>query len=657
MAGPISLTQVDFDEIKDGLIDYLKSTKQFTDYDFNGSNLQVILNMLAYQAQLNAYSTNLIANESFLHTSTIRKNVVANARSIGYTPNSARSAVSLVDFEFQLAETNYQGGFPQSIVVQPGILFSTSGGNGNFTFNIMDPQVAAVTNDGLCQFDDIIVYEGTRLETTFTTDLSDYNQRFVLMNQNVDVTTIRVEVREEPTSSETKFYRQADNLVELTKNSRVYWIEEIDQGYYELTFGDNLFGKALNDGSEIYISYIVTNGPEANGIQFPNNFNYVGRSVDSRGNSVISRPNVTSVSRSEGGALPEDVSSIKFRATKEYAAQNRCVTTEDYDVLVRKVYPAVEDVYVYGGETLTPEPEYGRVYVSIKPTTGDTLSNLTKSYIKKSLNPYRVGSLDIVITDPDILYVEVDSLVYFDEKKTIKDDASIIATVNEALSRYVLSTAIPKFGGAFSLSKINCVIDDSDKSITRNNTDLVMRKDLSIVPNTFATYEVCSENAVKPDKDASSVQSTGFKLQIDGVDEETTFYFKNDYQTIRYVIEDEQRYQISDVYVYYLNEFDEEVKVNIYETNTQILKMKNVPFEDKDITPFGILYHETGELEIGMRYKNGIIFTSTEQDSNVIEVRFTPQDKDILSKESMFLKMDVSKSNIRAVIDTQISGS
>lgn len=657
MAGPISLTEVDFEQIKEGLIDYLKSTKQFTDYDFDGSNLQVILNMLAYQSQLNAYSTNLIANESFLHSSTIRKNVVANARSIGYIPSSASSAVSEVDFEYSLSDENYPGGFPQSIIIQPGIVFSTSGGNGNFTFNILDPQVAAVSNDGTCQFTNVLLYEGTRLETTFEVDLSDYNQKFILMNKNVDTNTIRVRVKEDTGSNDLKFYRKADNLVQLTKESRIYWIEEVDRGYYQLTFGDDLFGKALKDGSTIYVDYVVTNGPEANGIQYVSNFNFVGRAVDNRGNGVITRPVVTTVSKSDGGSLPEDTSSIKFRATKEYAAQDRCVTAEDYDVLVRKVYPAVDDVYVFGGETLSPKPEFGRVYVSIKPSTGDTLSNMTKSYIKKSLDPYRVGSIDIVITDPDILYVEVDSLVYFDEKKTLKDEAAIEATVTQALSRYVLSMAVPKFGGALSHSKISAIIDDADVSITRNNTDLVMRKNMSIVPYTFATYEICCENEVKADKDVSVLYSTGFGLEIDNVDPNVVFYFKNDYETIRYVIEEEQKYLISDVYVYYINEFNEEIKVSIYETDTQILKMKNVPFEDKDITPFGVLYHETGELEIGMRYKKGLKFTTTSESSNTIEVRFTPENMDIIAKESMFMKLDVSKSNIRSIIDTQISGS
>ncbi len=655
MAGPISLTSVDFDEIKQGLVDYLKSTKQFTDYDFAGSNLSVILNTLAYQSQLNSYTANLVANESFLHTSTIRKNVVANARSIGYTPHSARSAISTTDFVYQLDTEDYPSGLPQSILIRPGILFSTNGGNGNFTFNIIEPQIASVSNNGYCEFNDVVVYEGTKIDSKFTVDTTDYNQRFILMNNNIDSTTIRVEVQENPTEESTSFYRQADNIVELTKDDRTYWLEEIDRGYYELTFGDGLFGKELVNGAIINISYVVTNGEEGNGMQYVENFNYVGAAVDSNGTAVLTRPTVTTVSKTEGGSRVEDVSSIKYRAPRQWAAQNRCVTSEDYDVLVRKVFPAVEDIYVYGGETLSV-PEYGRVYVTIKPTTGDTLSNLTKSYIKKSLNPYRVASLDIVLKDPDILYIEVDSLVYFDEKKTLKDIESITATVRESLNRYVLSTAIPKFGGALSYSKLVSVIDDSDKSITRNNTGLIMRKNLKILPNNFATYEVCTDQPVKADKDRPSVYSSGFKLEVNNQLDERIFYFENDHETIRFNNEEEERL-ISDVYAFYIDELGAKVKVNFYETDTNILKIVNVPFEDKNITPFGRLYFDKGEVEIGMEYKRGIKIIETEESSNIIEVKMIPENKDIIANESLFLKVDVSKSDIRSIIDVQLPGS
>ena len=655
MAGPINLTEVDFQEIKDNLIGYLRSTNQFTDYDFGGSNLSVILNLLAYQAQLNSYSANLVANESFLHTSTIRKNVVANARQIGYVPGSARSAVSIIDFDIQLDPTDYPSGLPETLQIPSGMVFSTNGGRSNFTFNTLQPQVAGVDNSGLAKFRNVEIYEGSMVRTLFVVDKSDYNQRFILQNPKTDVTTLQVEVTEDVSSEETFFYKPADNLVETTKESRVYWVNEIDRGFYELTFGDGLFGKQLVDSAKIYVSSVVTSGPEGNGIQYNSSYNFVGSIFDSFGTRVISPVEVISVSKSEGGALAEDTSSIKFRAPREYAAQNRCVTAQDFDVLVRKVFSAIDDLYVVGGETLTPA-EYGRVYITIKPTNSDTLSNITKNYIKRSLDPYRIASIDIVINDPEILNVEVDSLVYFDEKKTVKDQASVTATVNAALNNYVVSTVIPKFGGALSYSKIVCVIDDADKSITRNNTSLIMRKDLKIVQNTDATYEACLEQPIQQNKDKPAVYSSGFRLEVDNQIDERVFYFENDYETLReYSVEDPQ--MISDIYCFYINEFNEKVKVNFFESESNVLKVVNVPFEEKNITPFGVVYHEKGEIELGYSYKRGIKFVSTEVVSNIIEIRCIPQNKDIIAKETLFLQVDVSKSNIRSIIDTQIAGS
>ena len=264
-----------------------------------------------------------------------------------------------------------------------------------------------------------------------------------------------------------------------------------------------------------------------------------------------------------------------------------------------------------------------------KPTTGNTLSNLTKSYIKKSLDPYRVASLDIVITDPDIMYIELDSLVYFDEKRTLKDAESISATVRESLNRYVTSTAIPKFGGALSYSKLVCIIDESEKSITRNNTDLILRKDLRILPNNFATYEVCVDQEVKLDRDNKSVYSTGFQLEIDNQIDERIFYFENDPDTIRFNNKKEERL-LSSVNVYYLNEFNRKIWVDIYESDTQIIKIRNVPRGEKNKIEFGKLYYDTGELELGFDYTRGVKIVSTQEALNVIEVRFVPAKKAVI---------------------------
>ena len=313
MAGAITLTEVDFQQIKDNLVDYLKSTKQFTDYDFNGSNLQVILNLIAYQAQLNAYSTNMIANESFLASSSLRNNVVANARMVGYVPISERAAKSLISFQFQLNEDNYPSGFPQYIQINPGMCLATGTGNDNYIFNVIDTHVAAVATTGLCRFENIPVYEGVRINTQFVVDESDYNQRFLLENPNIDTSTLRVEVQEDPNEDVNTFFRQANNIVELDETSPAYWVEEIDDLAYELTFGDGFFGRKLVNGATINVSYLVTNGPLANGIQGVSKLNFVAKPVDTSGSALTELPTLRSFSVAEGGTTLEDVGSIKFK--------------------------------------------------------------------------------------------------------------------------------------------------------------------------------------------------------------------------------------------------------------------------------------------------------------------------------------------------------
>lgn len=621
MAGAIQLTEVDFDQIKNNLINYLKSTKQFTDYDFSGSNLQVILNLLSYQAQLNAYTANMIANESFLASASIRDNVVSNARMLGYLPTSARSAVSNVTFEFALSPGEYPGGFPQYIEIQPGMAFTTGAAGSSNIFNIIDSQVAPVGSNGIAKFMAVPVYEGTYLPARFVVNKSDFNQEFILENLNIDSTTIRVEIQEDPATDVNFFYNQADNLVKLTGESRVYWLEEVDSGYYQLTFGDNYFGKALLNGAKIYVNYIVTDGEAGNGIQGNNNFIFVGKAYDSDGNAVTSNAIVSDSTTSSGGAQIESVPSVKFRAPKSYAAQNRAVIAADYDSLIRTIYPAVEDIYVYGGDTLTP-PQYGRVFISVKPTTGESLSNITKKYIRTSLDQYRVASLDLVFVDPEIIYVEAKSLVYYNDLKTLKDNTGIVAAVKETLSQYAMASSISKFGGAVRYSKIVGAIDGADSAITRNVTDLILRKDITALLNAPATYEVCFENALKLDRVKPVISSTGFTLLINGVEDKTIYYMEDDTQGV--------------VYTYY---YDNE--------NNKIIGNKL----------FGTVDYETGELKLGYIKGQEITVVTTVVPNGIISIRATPRDNDIIAKNSVFMDFDVDTSDIEAIVDTQISGS
>ena len=616
MAGAIQLTEVDFDQIKTNLIDYLKSTKQFTDYDFSGSNLQVILNLIAYQAQLNAYSTNMIANESFLSSATIRDNVVSSARAVGYTPVSARSATSTTTFTYTLTETEFPSGFPSYLELLPGTIWQTASGRTNFFFNIVDTQTAPVSSTGSCTFSNLVVYEGTYLTADFTVNKADYTQRFVLKNQNIDSSSIRVEVQENPNSELNTFFEQANNLVTIGPESTVYWLEEVNEEYYELTFGDGSFGKALKDGAKIHVTYVVTNGELANGVNCLVNFAYAGETITSQGQKVTIIPQLTAATDSSGGANIESIDSVKFNAPKSYAAQNRCVISQDYETIIREIYPAASDIYVYGGEELSI-PEYGRVFVAIKPNSGESLSALTKNYISESLNDYRIASLQIVLVDPTVLYLEYETAVFYNDRATIKDASGIRSEVNKAISSYFVSSAINKFGGAARYSRIVGVIDDADPSITRNTTILRMRRDFTITPNAPTSYEICFDQALKTDTNKSVVYSTGFELIQDGVNDGRTYFFEDD--------------TLGNVYLFYLDSSNEKIITN---------------------ATFGTVDYVTGDVQLG--YSTPVTFANTSLPNSTIQIRAFPFGQDVVAKQSVYLELDSDSSSIQVFVDTNI---
>ena len=671
MAGAIELTGVDFDQIKQNLVDWLKTQPGLTDYDFTGSNLQVILNLLAYQSQLNAYSTNMIANESFLTSASIRDNVVANARSLGYVPTSARASTIEISFEVQLDREVYTQGFPQYLEIAPSSVFTAGTDDGSFMFNIIDTQTSAVNNDGLCVFNNVMAYEGVFLPMEFTVDKTNYTQKFVLKNPNIDTTTIRVEVQEDPNVTINTFYKQANNLVLLTEETPAYWVEEENEGYYELTFGDGMFGKALNNGAKIFVTYVATNGVLGNGIQNINNFDFGGRLTDSYG-SVVNEPvTITSVSTSAGGSELESVPSIKFRAPKHYGAQNRCVTSTDYEAIVRRIYPGVDGIYAYGGETL-PVPEYGRVYIAIKPTLGDKLSNITKNFIKKSLQPYRVGSLDIVIQDPNVLNVEVNTVAYYDESKTIKDASLVRSDVVNVLDQYARSLNVSKFGGAVRYSNIVSIIDDADDSVTRNNTNLIMRKDGKALINTLASYEICFEQMIYDTGTKSVCYSSEFRLEIDNIEDKNIYRFEDDpeegnltnYEVVYYLDLTEVQKDIVRAKVATDDDRDlpEFVYVNKQTDDIQITrplgKLRTFYFNnlnqkiiaDKD---FGTIDYDRGEIKIG--YQKPIKIIETPGLDGIIQVRCVPRSLDVIADHSVYLKLDVARSNINAAVDPKIA--
>lgn len=622
MAGAINLTEVDFNQIKDNLISYLKSTKQFTDYDFDGSNLQVILNLIAYQAQLNAYNTNMVANESFLSSASVRSNVVANARMLGYNPSPSTSATTQMDCQFQLSVSDYPSGFPRFCQMEPGFAFMTKGSNGSLMFNVIDTQTAAVSPDGVAFFVGLDLYEGLYLTAEFTVDESIYNQKFVINNELIDTSTLRVLVKEDPNQEETVEYTNAKNYTKVKDTDRVYWVEEVENGYTQLVFGDGLFGRKLQNSAGITVRYIVSTGEVGNGIRGTGNFNFSGVVRDSFGTPVTTKPTITSVDPTQGGTGREDIASIKFRAPRDFAAQNRAVSKDDYSSLVKRAYPGIDDIYVFGGEELDP-PQFGRIFIVVKPTSADALSAYAKDYILEFLQDYRVASMDIRLIDPEVIYVEAIINAYYDNKISDKTSSAISAEIKSSLTDYANSPNISKFGSAAKFSQIVGIVDDSDTSITRNNSELRMRRDAVMAIDTAASCEICFENAISTPKLSSgpAIYSTGFqKLNSGGQKDNITYYFDDDGE--------------GNLVLYYFNA--EGVRVNTDEN-------------------FGTVDYTKGEIMFG--YVTPVTVVNTSVVNDILQVRAYPQAQDVLSQKSVSISFDVNSSDIVSIIDTNVSKS
>jgi len=476
-----------------------------------------------------------------------------------------------------------------------------------------------VSTLGLVTFSRVPVYEGLYLEAQYIKEEADFDQKFVLLNRNIDTSTIRVEVQENPNQEARTFFEQANNLVKVTSQSAVYWIEETNDENYELTFGDGYFGKALKNGARIFVNYLITSGPLANGINALTNLAYNGDAITSDGQILAQDARIVAATVTQGGSALESVRSIKFNAPRSYATQNRAVTTTDYETLIKEIYPGVSDVYAYGGEELDI-PEYGRVFVAIKPSTGETLSNAAQNYIKKSLNDYRVASLQVVIVDPSVLYLEIDTTVFYNDKLTIRDSAGIASEVKRTLSSYFVTESIDKFGGAARYSRIVGAIDDSETSITRNTTALRMRRDFLIVENTPASYEVCFEQGLGLNMSTSVVYSTGFQIMLNGSNDGRTYFFED----------------------------DTEGNLILYYAQTDGTKV----IEDRR---FGTVDYTNGEVKIG--YINPVTFVSTSEPGSVIRVRGVPLGQDVVAKKSVYLELDINNSKISAVVDSNLLSS
>ena len=565
-------TNLNFEDIKASIKDYLRENSNFSDMDFEGSNLSVIINLLAYNSYTTAYNTNMVVNETFIDSATLRENVVSLARNIGYVPRSKSAAKPLVDYTITGINTS-----STSVVFQPGLIANGSISNVNYLFSIPE-KVTGTAKDGTAT-GTIEIFQGQYLENTYVINDSLPNQRFIIPNNGVDTSTIRVGVRENNSSSTSTEYKLVDNIIGVTSTSNIYLIQETTDEKYEILFGDGVFGSKLDNGNAVDVSYIKTEGKNGNGVA---RVIYSGILQNQDGATENVSTSLIPQYPSEQGDDIEDVRSVRYYAPKLYSSQHRAVTASDYEAIVPSVYPNIESVSAFGGEEITP-PQYGRVYIAAKPKNGSFLSEFTKKRILTSLKNYSVAGIVPEIIDLKFLYVELDSYVYYNAN-FVGDPDNLKTNVVNAMTTFASGTELNKFGGRFKYSKVLSLIDRTDDSITSNITTVRIRRNLIAKINQFAQYEICFDNTFHRNESSYNIKSTGFN--ISGVS--GTVYFSDQYVS-------------GDTGNLFLFQIDSDVSVKILSTT------------------FGSVDYAKGEVII-----DTVNITSTVESDNIVEIQAIP---------------------------------
>ena len=617
-------TNLDFDEIKVQIKDFLRSNSNFTDFDFEGSNFSVLIDTLAYNTYINAFNANLVVNESFLDSATVRENVVSLARNIGYVPRSRTAATAKIKIDdINLGPTS--SATPDFIKLRPGLICVGNSDNTTFRFSIPDEitssRVKVVGGNSFAQFDDeITIFEGTYLTRTYLVDTS-LDQRFIIDSPNIDRSSLRVYVSLPDETTLGRKYSQVDNILSLNKTSEIYLVQEVQDEKYEILFGDGFFGKKLENRQTVTATYIVTDGIEGNG---PANFSFQGTFVKDSGDFFvpIDNINITTVSNASNGAEVEDVSSIKYFAPRLYSAQYRAVTPRDYEAILSQIYPQTESVAVIGGEELDP-PQFGKVQISIKPKNGTFVSDFDKTQIKNKLKSYAIAGINSEIVDLKILYVEIDSTVYYNPAQVASPD-NLRSSIMSALQLYANNVEINKFGGRFKYSKINQLIDRVDDGITSNITKVIIRRDLKALLNQFAQYELCFGNRFNINPAGFNVKSTGFTLTGSN---QVAFLTDVPNKDASGNLDGSFKGKIS--------------VVTRNNKNQQVVLIKDA----------GGVDYKKGEIIL-----NTINFASTQAENNIIEVQAYPESNDVVGLKDLFVSFNTSNSTINMVRDVIASG-
>ena len=605
-------TNLDFDQIKTQIKDYLRANSNFTDFDFEGSNFSVLIDALAYNTYISAFNSNLVVNESFLDTATLRENVVSLARNIGYVPRSKSAARASISFNITANTTSTE------LKLQPGLVCVGRSNDSDVVFSISEEITATTTvNSGIATASfgsvssPIEVLEGTFLTSQFIVDGS-LEQRFVLDNANIDTSSIVAYVGTPGVLG--KQYKLIDNIVGISSISDTYLIQEVQDERYELLFGDGIFGRKPDNGAVITVQYVVTSGSEGNG---PSSFNFAGSFIGDNGQIITPSftPTINTISAASNGGDIESVDSIKYFAPRLYSSQYRAVTARDYESIVQQVYPNTESVSVVGGEEVDP-PQFGTVLITIKPKNGEFVSDFDKTQILTKLKSYSLTGINQKIVDLQVLYVEIESFIYYDTTK-IGAVHDLKSKITSALNTYSKSGDVNKFGGRFKYSKVLNVVDNIDKAITSNITRVRIRRNLNALVNQFAQYELCFGNQFNVKPEGLNIKSTGFRIQ----------------GTIETV-------------------FFTDVPNADKLTGTISIVRKNASGETIVVVKSaGVVDYVHGEINLST-----INIISTDRPNNIVEIQAFPESNDVIGLQDLYLDFNIPSSQINMVKDTITSG-
>ena len=605
MATKLDISQLDFDGIKDNLKTFLSQQDEFTDYDFEGAGMNVLLDTLAYNTHYLAYNANMLANEMYLDSADQRTSVVSLAKQVGYTPRSANSAKATID----VVVNNASGA---SLTMSRGTQFTTTVDGTNYSF-VNNADVSITPQDGVYKFSNLDIFEGTYLNYKYTANTTDTDQRFIIPNDNVDTTTLSVKIQESVSDSTTNTYTLAGGVTGIDSTSKVYFLQEVEDGRFEVYFGDGVLGQGVADGNIVILDYITCNRAEANGASA---FTLSG----SIGN--FSNVTITTLNNAANGDEPESIKSIKYNAPRDYSAQDRAVTAEDYKVLVKSLYSNAQSVQVYGGEDAAT-PDYGKVYISIKAKSGSNLTEVTKTSLVQNLKSFAVASVTPVIIDPETTFIILTTTFKYDSSLTTKDISTIETNVLNAISTYNTDT-LEDFTGMFRYSAVGQVIDGADTSILSNITKVKMYKNITPTLSSGLKYTLSFNNAFF--NPHSGHNATG-----GGIVSSTGFKINDDSSTNEHFLDDDGE---GNIRVYYLSG-----TTRIYTSST-----------------FGTINYTTGELILTSANITSISNVDGAA-STVIRVTVQPDSNDIVPVRNQVLSIDTANSTFTGSVDEIESGS